>query len=130
MRKRLKTISQKLGIKKDFRVIILNPPDNYKEKLTDLPANVTFTNKVNHLDLIQFFTTSKLELINNFLKLKKGLKKDGVLWICWPKRTSGISADLNEKIVREVGDGFGLKDLKIDSIDKSWSGLKFIYKLP
>ena len=64
-----------------------------------------------------------------FPKLKSSLAQDGLLWISWPKGASKIKTDLNENVVREIGLGAGLVDVKVCAVDDVWSGLKFVYRL-
>ena len=52
-----------------------------------------------------------------------------MLWISWPKKTSGVATDVTETIVRETGLAAGLVDVKICAVDETWSGLKFVYRL-
>jgi hypothetical protein len=47
------------------------------------------------------------------------------LWICWPKRASGVRTDVTENAVRAAGLANGLVDFKIAAIDETWSGLRF-----
>ena len=54
----------------------------------------------------------------------------GGLWICWPKKASGVKSDLSERVVRETGLANGLVDYKIASIDQTWSGLRFTRRKP
>jgi hypothetical protein len=49
----------------------------------------------------------------------------GSLWIVWPKKASGMGADLSQQDVREIGLATGLDDYKICAIDATWSGLLF-----
>lgn len=79
--------------------------------------------------LILYFATSQKDLKEKFLKLKNSIKKDGVIWICWPKTGSNIKTDLNENIIREIGLKNGLVDVKVIAVDETWSGLKFVYRL-
>jgi hypothetical protein len=51
------------------------------------------------------------------------------LWIAWPKKASGVSTDLDDNVVREVGLDQGLVDVKVIAIDATWSGLKFVRRL-
>jgi len=51
------------------------------------------------------------------------------LWVCWPKKASGVPTDLGERGVREHGLGVGLVDVKVAAIDQTWSGLKFVRRL-
>jgi hypothetical protein len=52
-----------------------------------------------------------------------------MLWISWPKGSSGVATDLNEGVVREIGLAHGLVDVKVCAVDEIWSGLKFVYRL-
>src|SRR5438094_1370532 len=52
-----------------------------------------------------------------------------MLWVSWPKKTSGVQTDLTENIVRDIGLAAGLVDVKVCAIDDVWSGLKFVYRV-
>lgn len=121
---------KKLGIKEGSAICILNAPSGYQTTLTPLPQDVN----IHHLfkdsfDFIQFFTSSKKNLLDTFGELKKSLKKDGSLWISWPKQSSHVETDLNENIIRNIGLENGLVDVKVIAIDEIYSGLKFVYRL-
>ena len=55
--------------------------------------------------------------------------KEGRLWVCWPKRTSGQQTDLSENDVRGFGLAAGLVDVKVCAVDETWSGLAFVRRL-
>src|SRR5581483_7834119 len=57
------------------------------------------------------------------------LAVDGGLWLCWPKRSSGVATDLSDGVVRELGLAAGLVDNKVCAVDEVWSGLRFVYRL-
>jgi hypothetical protein len=78
---------------------------------------------------VQAFATGRAELESAFPVLKLALHEAGALWISWPKRASGVQTDLTENVVREVGLQNGLVDVKVISVDQTWSGLKFVYRL-
>jgi hypothetical protein len=61
--------------------------------------------------------------------LKSSLAQNGLLWISWPKRSSGVATDLSENIIREIGLSNGLVDIKVCAVDETWSGLKFVYRV-
>jgi hypothetical protein len=52
-----------------------------------------------------------------------------MLWVSWPKKSSGVATDLDENIVRDIGLGAGLVDVKVCAVTDVWSGLKFIRRL-
>ncbi len=47
------------------------------------------------------------------------------LWICWPKKSSGVATDLSENVIRGAALGAGLVDFKVCAVDETWSGLRF-----
>ena len=51
------------------------------------------------------------------------------MWIAWPKRASGVSTDLGESGVRELGLGAGLVDNKVCAVDEKWSALRLVIRL-
>jgi len=121
---------KKLGIKENFQVALIDAPENFVDQLEPLPANIKIVDRAQRsMDLILFFTKSASMLEKKFLKLAQSLKPDGMLWISWPKKTSGVVTDLTENIVRDIGLHAGLVDVKVCAVDEVWSGLKFVYRL-
>jgi hypothetical protein len=57
------------------------------------------------------------------------LEPSGALWIAWPKRASGVSTDLTENVVRELGLAHRLVDNKVCAIDEVWSALRLVIRL-
>ncbi|HEU0254133.1 MAG TPA: hypothetical protein VFR12_13955 [Pyrinomonadaceae bacterium] len=52
-----------------------------------------------------------------------------MIWIAWPKKSSGVATDLTFANVQRIGLDAGLVDVKICAVDETWSGLKFVYRL-
>ncbi len=123
---------QKLGIKPGMHICILNAPQGYEKTLGALPTsvkNLVGLGKPHSLDFIHYFAKELVGLANYFPKLKTALAFDGILWISWPKKSAKVASDLDENIVREMGLGIGLVDVKVAAVDEVWSGLKFVYRL-
>lgn len=124
-----RSLVDKLGIKEGHRVAILDAPADYVEILGELPTQVKPARELRgEKDFLQFFTKSRPELERKFLVLKASLAQNGMVWISWPKGSSGVPTDLNENLVREIGLSHGLVDVKVCAIDETWSGLKFVYR--
>jgi len=79
--------------------------------------------------LIQFFTSEKQQLERRFAALARALAPAGMLWISWPKRSSGVATDLTEDVIRAIGLAHGLVDVKVAAVDDVWSGLKFVRRV-
>lgn len=124
-----KPLADELGIKKGFSIITIDPPEDYHEKLGELPKNVIMTARLKApLDLIHFFVRNKEELETKFPILKQELSHEGAPWIFWSKASSPVETDLNENIIREIGLKNGLVDVRVYAIDEIWSGLKFVHR--
>ena len=121
---------KKLGIKEGSRVALVNAPRDFEATLSELPDNVTFMKSTTKsLDLILFFVLSERMLTKDFAKLAARLTSNGMIWIAWPKKSSGVTTDLTFERVQRIGLDAGLVDVKICAIDDTWSGLKFVYRL-
>jgi hypothetical protein len=121
---------EKLGIKPEFSVAVLNIPQKILPLFDTLPDGVKLTHSLSdQLDLIHYFTKDQDELVKMFPRFAAAVKKDGMVWISWPKGSSKIPTDLNENMIRDIGIENGMVDVKVIAVDENWSGLKFIYKL-
>jgi hypothetical protein len=124
-----KSVTDKLGIKENMIITAINPPDDYAGILGRLPDNALVTKELKEgAGFIHFFAKNGSILAAEFPALKKALRKDGVLWVSWPKASSKAPAGINERAVRETGLLSGLVDVKVCSVSEVWSGLKFVYR--
>ena len=123
-------LAKKLGIKEGSRIALVNAPKDFESELGELPDSVQFINRpAQSLDIILFFVLTERALVRGFAKLAARLTPNGMLWIAWPKKSSGVTTDLSEQRVQQIGLNAGLVDVKVCAIDETWSGLKFVYRL-
>ena len=59
---------------------------------------------------------------------RKWLADTGVLWVSWPKKSSGVATDVTEDVIREVALRLGFVDVKVCAVDETWSGLKLMVR--
>lgn len=120
---------KKLGVKEGFNLRFVNAPAELYKQL-DLPVKVTVNSRTpKPIDLVLLFVTTKSELERTFSKYSQKLRPSGMLWICWPKKSSGVASDLTDNVVRQLGLAKGMVDVKVCAIDEVWSGLKFVFRL-
>jgi hypothetical protein len=123
-------LAKKLGIKEDFRITLVNAPKGFRNQLGELPRNVQIVARLlKPLDVIVLFAAAEKTLSKDFQSLSRKLSTNGMIWICWPKKSSGVPTDLSFERVQRVGLESGLVDVKICAVDDTWSGLKFVYRL-
>jgi hypothetical protein len=123
-------LPKKLGIKPGSRVCMANAPPEVRSELSAALAGCEHVADAKPpLDFAMVFTKSKAELAKEFQRLSKRLAPAGMLWVSWPKKSSGVATDLNGNIVREIGLAAGLVDVKVCAITDVWSGLKFVRRV-
>jgi hypothetical protein len=123
-------LPRKLGIKDASRVAVVGAPDGFEATLGELPDGATVkTTARGKADVVVCFLTARSVLERRFDALKRAVYPDGGLWIAWPKRSSGLSTDLTEDVVREVALDRGLVDNKVCAIDETWSGLRLVHRV-
>lgn len=118
-------LAAKLGIKVGTRCLLVGAP-----QLPDLDAPPGATVHRRRAgggvyDVVLLFARDTRGL-ERFAGLIPSVATAGALWVCWPKRSSGVVTDLNENVVREHGLITGLVDVKVAAVDAIWSGLKFV----
>ena len=117
-------LARKLGFKEGMRVASVNPPDGFAiDGIHDVRARLG-----KGTDLVLFFTMERRALERRLDALRKAIEPDGMLWVAWPKRASGVATDMTEDVVRDVALPTGLVDTKVCAIDDIWSGLRLVVR--
>jgi hypothetical protein len=123
-------LAQKLGIKDGARYLFVDAPPGFKQELPTLPLTaIGSPPTAREIDLIVLFAADLKTLTRKIPTLVRKLPAAGTLWIAWPKQASGVATDLREGVVRETLLATGLVDVKVCSINDTYSGLKFVRRL-
>jgi hypothetical protein len=121
---------KKIGIRENDRLILVNEAGGFRDLLGELPKDsVVVSSGTGLVNVAIVFTTSAADLKKRFVTTARRLEQNGILWVAWPKRSSGVTTDLNENVVRNIGLATGLVDTKVCAIDETWSGLRFVIRL-
>jgi hypothetical protein len=117
-------LPRKLGVTPASRVLVDGgPPD------LDLGVDAHRRPGPAPYDVVLLFCLRRERLLQRWAPLASRLTPAGRLWVCWPKRTSGLQTDLSENDVRDHGLAQELVDVKVCAIDDVWSGLAFVRRL-
>jgi hypothetical protein len=122
-------LPKKLGIKNGFRVQMTNAPAEVRAELEQALVDCTAVKHGDSLDFAMLFTKSRAELRKEFSRIAKSLAPAGMLWVSWPKKSSGVMTDVDESVVRGIGLEAGLVDVKVCAVTEIWSGLKFVRRV-
>lgn len=117
-------LPRKLGIRPDSRVLVLGAPEGFD-------PGVPFHRRPGRdpYDVVLLFCPDRATLERRFAAAAARHTPAGMIWACWPKRSSGLATDLGDAAVRDYGLTHGRVDVKVCAIDETWSGLKFVIRL-
>ena len=122
-------LAKKLGIRAHARLYVHAAPDNYRALLAPVPEGVQSVRRIDaRTDLIHLFATRAAPLTRALSGARRAMRVDAVIWVSWPKKTSGVDSDLSEDRVRALALPLGLVDVKVCAVDETWSGLKLVLR--
>ena len=120
---------KKLGLKEENRFFVSGLSKDYTALIGEFPTQAIQVSRLSkNLDFIHYFTKSREQLESFIPKAINYIKRDGVIWISWPKKASRIASDVSEDTIREIALPLGLVDVKVCAIDDIWSGLKLVIR--
>ena len=114
---------KKIGIKDGDRVTLVNAPKNLPEDLGGLTSTAR-----GEVEVAVLFLASQAQLKHDWAKISARIVSDGMLWIAWPKKASGVVTDLTEDVIRNFALKTEFVDVKVCAIDEIWSGLKLVIR--
>ena len=119
-------ISKKLGIKPGMRALIVGAPQGYLKLIAPLPEGVAVSDEIAGMhEFVQFFAVRKCEITKSAPLLLKHAARGALVWITYPKKTSGVESDLSREEVWDAMSATGWRPVTQIAIDEVWSGLRF-----
>jgi hypothetical protein len=117
-------LAKKLGIKPGFRIKTKNAPPGYENLLTPIPEGVVISKLLRQqIDLWHLFTTNHKELKMQLKTCLDQISQEGMIWVSWPKKSSGLPSEVTEDTIRELALPMGLV---VCAVDQVWSALKLV----
>lgn len=120
-----KTIAQKLLLKEGYTLVLVNAPDGYAERIMTLVEDITISEDAENVDMVHVFANTIAELETYAVSAMKRVKDDGLIWISYPKMSSGIKTDINRDTGWESVFSANYRPVTQISIDDTWSALRF-----
>jgi hypothetical protein len=121
-------LPRKLGFTAGMTAAFLDAPDGLEGLLGELEGVSVKRSLRGGADIVLCFVTRRGELQRRAPRLREAIAPDGMVWVCWPKRSSKVPTDMTEDVVREVLLPTGLVDVKVAAVDETWSGLKLMVR--
>ncbi|MBP1883463.1 hypothetical protein [Sinorhizobium mexicanum] len=125
-------LTKKLGLRDGQAALLLAVPARLSE-IAGFPGFARTDTSIGRIasrcyDYIHVFEADRTTLESQAKALGAWLKADGMLWVSWPKRASGVLTTLTENALREIFLPLDLVDVKVCAVDPVWSGLKFMFR--
>jgi hypothetical protein len=122
-------LAKKLGLKPGQKMWRSGMPESVAREIEGHIAGLALlAEPVTGMDVAHVFTASRKELEEMLAMLRARIAPDGMIWVSWPKKASGVATDITEDGVREVALPLGLVDVKVCAVDAIWSGLKLVIR--
>lgn len=119
-------LARKLLIKSGNRLALLFPPPGYPEQLEPLPAGVELTGPDGTpADQVQLFVRDLDSLRREAPAALSAVRPGGIVWIVYPKQTSGIKTDINRDTCWAALQESGWRPVTQVAVDDVWSALRF-----
>ncbi|HEY4327925.1 MAG TPA: YdeI/OmpD-associated family protein [Mucilaginibacter sp.] len=118
-------LAKKLLIKPGKSWLFYNAPDNYPALLDPLPEGVEAKfNPKGDFDGVQLFVKNSTELAAGLKVVAPLLKPDTIIWITYPKKSSGIISDLEMMGSWDEPKKYGLTTVAAAGVDETWTALR------
>jgi hypothetical protein len=118
-------LGKKLGLQPGARVYLTGMPSEVRRELQPTLEHCTST-RGGSLDYAHLFVERLEGLSPAVVALSMRLAPRGMLWLSWPKKSSGVATDVDGNEIRRIGLAAGLVDVKVCAVNDIWSGLKFV----
>jgi len=121
---------KKLGYRTGLSAYVDGGPSSYASLLA-LPADVVVTwlsRAKPEMEFVHLFATSASTLKRKLGSYRKKIVPGGMIWVSWPKKSSGVKSGITEDTIRDAALPMGLVDVKVCAVDEVWSGLKLMIR--
>ncbi len=115
---------KRLQLPKASRALVLNAPAEYLALLKELPDLSFDQTPTGKYDYAQLFARDLAELDRLVDTALPAIEYDALLWVCYPKGSSGIKTDINRDIIWKHLAGRRIRPVTMLAINKTWSAMR------
>jgi hypothetical protein len=125
----MKNLLDKLNYKGQKRIAVINAEETFMQSISSELVDVIIDGKIDPRYPYQFiiiFVKSVSDVDQIAPMTVHNLMADGVLWFCYPKKTSKkFSSDIDRDHGWKALNDSGLHGIRMVAIDEDWSALRF-----
>jgi hypothetical protein len=120
------SLLQKLQLKAGQRLVVLSAPEGYAERLAvELTGVELRQQSADAAEAVLLFASSLAEAERLMPEGIRAAKEDGLLWVAYPKGSSGIKTDINRDTLWRASEFTGWRPVRQVAMDEVWSAIRF-----
>lgn len=118
-------ILKKLLIKSGYTVLLQHAPDDFLATIGDLPADIQFIkNNGPDFEAVITFVATEEALLHNIHLLSPILKPTSLIWVAYPKKSSGIKTELGMMGPWEALKELGFSPCASAAVNETWTAIR------
>ncbi|HUX56909.1 MAG TPA: hypothetical protein VMV77_08050 [Bacteroidales bacterium] len=125
----MKNLLKKLNYKGQRRIAVINAEENFLQALSIEFKDVIIDKAIDlrcPYDFILLFVKNVSEIEFHTPIVIHNLMADGVLWFCYPKKTSrNLSSDIYRDHGWKALNDYGFYGIRMVAVDADWSAMRF-----
>jgi hypothetical protein len=116
-----RSVAQKLGVRENTTIAVMNPPREYTAAIGALPEGAAYQEDPREPCDVTLWFVEDPDSFRAALKRMRAIADRTKLWVLWPKKSARPDSGLTETVIREGAIAVGLVDYKVCAVDKTWS---------
>jgi hypothetical protein len=117
---------KKLRLQAGQRMLLLNAPDNFQAEIIAIPPGIEVVSQIDgEFDFVLIFAKQSSYLTEVLPDVVQSLEHDGLFWVAFPKKSSGVETDLSRDLFWEIMLTHGYRAVTQVYIDETWTAMRF-----
>ncbi|MFI5199418.1 MAG: hypothetical protein ACHQXL_03500 [Candidatus Limnocylindrales bacterium] len=123
----MKSVAERLLIKPGAGVLLISPGLDGPSLVGPLPYGARWIEPSASADVVVLFVRNAAELRDRLPAAAAAASGDRLLWLAYPKLSSGIATDLARDTITPLTDPLaGLTGMALIAIDSTWSAMRLL----
>jgi Protein of unknown function (DUF3052) len=115
-----KPVAERLQVKGERRLAVVGASAALEKTVGAAKARAELA----RADVVLLFAAERASLEAKLPDVLKTMQETAILWVAYPKLSSGLAADLSRDIIHALAPKYGLDTVSQIAIDEDWSALR------
>jgi hypothetical protein len=115
-----KPVAERLQVKGERRLAVVGASAALETTVGAAKARADLA----RADVVLLFAADRAGLETKLPDVLKTMQDAAILWVAYPKLSSGLAADLSRDIIHALAPKYGLDTVSQIAIDEDWSALR------